>query len=220
MQYKLVMCHEPNLPLCRVPRISSYHCSLAIHVDMRLIPARLHCSDFFHPKRIVRLPSLINVLRQVVARLLETTESSVIVRNGMSLPSITGWFQECNFTCKVAAVSSTLDPRPTSLNAFVFCGIASVVWTSEPSVECETSRRTPENTFQLYTISVALPSKKSISSVSVEKNFTCFSAFRETLTHLTLNTFAASLSAFVTLVDYSPNIISLKLYPLPPHSWG
>ena len=45
-----------------------------------------------------------------------------------------------------------------------------------------------------------------------EENFrTCFSAFRETLTSLTLDTFAMSFSAFVTLVDYFPNITTLRL---------
>ena len=39
----------------------------------------------------------------------------------------------------------------------------------------------------------------------------CFSAFRETLTHLSLDAFTTSFSAFVTLVDYFPNITSLRL---------
>ena len=43
---------------------------------------------------------------------------------------------------------------------------------------------------------------------------TCFSAFRETLTCLSLDTFdTASFSAFVTLVDYFPNITTLELEP-------
>ena len=40
---------------------------------------------------------------------------------------------------------------------------------------------------------------------------TCFSAFRETLTYLSLETFATSFSAFVTVVDYFPNITTLQL---------
>ena len=40
---------------------------------------------------------------------------------------------------------------------------------------------------------------------------TCFSAFRGTLTYLSLDVFATSFSAFVTLVDYFPNIRSLQL---------
>jgi len=39
----------------------------------------------------------------------------------------------------------------------------------------------------------------------------CFSAFRETLTNLTLEDFDTSFSAFVTLVDYFPNITTLQL---------
>jgi len=39
----------------------------------------------------------------------------------------------------------------------------------------------------------------------------CFSAFRGTLTYLSLEVFATSFSAFVTLVDYFPNIRSLQL---------
>ena len=45
-----------------------------------------------------------------------------------------------------------------------------------------------------------------------EKGFRiCFSAFRETLTHLFLNSFTTSFSALVTLVDYFPNITTLEL---------
>jgi len=40
---------------------------------------------------------------------------------------------------------------------------------------------------------------------------TLFSAFRETLTHLSLESIAASFSAFVTLVDYFPNITTLQV---------
>ena len=56
---------------------------------------------------------------------------------------------------------------------------------------------------------------------------TCFSAFRETLTYLSFDTFATSFSAFVTLVDYFPNITTLQLRsfvlkpdegPVPPLS--
>ena len=43
---------------------------------------------------------------------------------------------------------------------------------------------------------------------------TCFSAFRETLTYLSLTAFTtAPFSAFVTLVDYFPNITTLELEP-------
>lgn len=41
---------------------------------------------------------------------------------------------------------------------------------------------------------------------------TCFSAFRETLTDLFLENFATSFSAFATLVDYFPNIRTLRLH--------
>ena len=40
---------------------------------------------------------------------------------------------------------------------------------------------------------------------------TCFSAFRETLTTLTLKLFTTSFSAFVSLIDYFPNITTLQL---------
>ena len=40
---------------------------------------------------------------------------------------------------------------------------------------------------------------------------TCFSAFRETLTCLSLTNFTTSLGAFVALVDYFPNIKTLEL---------
>ena len=39
----------------------------------------------------------------------------------------------------------------------------------------------------------------------------CFSAFRETLTYLSLDTFTTSFNAFVALVDYYPNITTLQL---------
>ena len=39
----------------------------------------------------------------------------------------------------------------------------------------------------------------------------CFSVFRETLTHLSLDAFTTSFSAFVTLVNYFPNITTLQL---------
>jgi len=50
-----------------------------------------------------------------------------------------------------------------------------------------------------------------IERISEEGFRTCFSAFRETLTALSLGTFDTSFSAFVTLVDYFPNITSLEL---------
>ena len=40
---------------------------------------------------------------------------------------------------------------------------------------------------------------------------TCFSAFRETLTFLFLEFFSTSFSAFVSLVDYFPNLTALRL---------
>ena len=45
-----------------------------------------------------------------------------------------------------------------------------------------------------------------------EEDFrTCFSVFRETLTHLSLEESSTSFNAFVALVDYFPNITSLEL---------
>ena len=64
--------------------------------------------------------------------------------------------------------------------------------------------------------------------ISEEGFHTCFSAFRETLTYLSLNTFTASFSAFVTLIGYFPNVTSLELDsfvlepdegPVPSLSW-
>ena len=51
-----------------------------------------------------------------------------------------------------------------------------------------------------------------IEHISEDLFHTCFSAFRETLTHLTLNTFAASFSSFVTFVCYFPLITTLQLH--------
>ena len=45
---------------------------------------------------------------------------------------------------------------------------------------------------------------------------TCFSAFRETLTYLSIDHFLASFNAFVTLVDYFPNITTLRLLSFIP----
>jgi len=56
---------------------------------------------------------------------------------------------------------------------------------------------------KLYTI--------KIEHIGEEGFRTCFSAFRETLTHLTLDNFCTSFSAFVALVDYFPNITSLQV---------
>ena len=42
----------------------------------------------------------------------------------------------------------------------------------------------------------------------------CFSAFRDSLTYLSLEIFSTSFSAFVALVDYFPNITSLQLRSL------
>ena len=50
-----------------------------------------------------------------------------------------------------------------------------------------------------------------IDSISQDDFSNCFSAFRETLTDLTLRHFFASFSTFVTLVGYFPNITTLKL---------
>ena len=52
-----------------------------------------------------------------------------------------------------------------------------------------------------------------VEHIGEEGFYTCFSAFRETLTFLSLDTFAMSFSAFVTLVDYFPNITTLELDP-------
>ena len=50
-----------------------------------------------------------------------------------------------------------------------------------------------------------------IQHISKGEFHTCFSAFRETLTYLTLEYFDTSFSAFVTLVDYFPNVTTLRL---------
>ena len=50
-----------------------------------------------------------------------------------------------------------------------------------------------------------------VEHISKEGFHTCFSAFRETLTFLFLEFFSTSFSAFVTLVDYFPNITTLRL---------
>ena len=66
-----------------------------------------------------------------------------------------------------------------------------------------------------------------IDSISQEDFSNCFSAFRETLRDLTLEIFFTSFGAFVMLVDYFPNITTLKLAmftaipaerPVPPLS--
>jgi hypothetical protein len=66
-----------------------------------------------------------------------------------------------------------------------------------------------------------------VDHISEELFHTCFSAFRETLTYLSLEAFATSFSAFVTVVDYFPNITTLQLSlfdlspdegPVPPLS--
>jgi hypothetical protein len=46
---------------------------------------------------------------------------------------------------------------------------------------------------------------------SQEELGACFSAFRETLTSLSLNVFTTSFSAVVTMIDYFPNITALEL---------
>ena len=50
-----------------------------------------------------------------------------------------------------------------------------------------------------------------VEHISEEEFHTCFSAFRETLKYLSLDVFVTSFSAFVTLVNHFPNIISLQL---------
>ena len=49
----------------------------------------------------------------------------------------------------------------------------------------------------------------TIEFVGEEVLRTCFSAFRETLTELTLKTFSTTFNVFLTLVDYFPNITTL-----------
>ena len=69
--------------------------------------------------------------------------------------------------------------------------------------------------------------KIRVEHISEDQFHTCFSAFRGTLTYLSLDTFATSFSAFVTLVDYFPNVRTLRLgltelepdeRPIPPLS--
>ena len=50
-----------------------------------------------------------------------------------------------------------------------------------------------------------------VEHIGEEGFHTCFSAFRGTLTFLFLEFFCTSFSAFVTLVDYFPNITTLRL---------
>ena len=66
-----------------------------------------------------------------------------------------------------------------------------------------------------------------LEHLSEEESRICFSAFRETLTDLTLMTFGATFSGFVALVNYFPNITTLRLdsfvlepdeSPVPPLS--
>ena len=53
----------------------------------------------------------------------------------------------------------------------------------------------------------------SFERINAEELRTCFSAFRETLTDLTLALFATSFDVFVTLIGYLPNITALRLGP-------
>ena len=55
-----------------------------------------------------------------------------------------------------------------------------------------------------------------LEHISGDKFRTYFSAFRETLTSLSLENFATSFSAFVTLVDYFPNVTTLQLRLVEP----
>jgi len=50
-----------------------------------------------------------------------------------------------------------------------------------------------------------------VEHISEDQFRTCFSAFRETLTHLSLETVTTSIGAFITLVDYFPSITDLQL---------
>jgi len=105
-------------------------------------------------------------------------------------------------------VSSSQNPRLASSDSSVGCA-----WASGQSTEYETSHGTPENTSPLYTISTPSPCTKPGSNTSRKTNFhTCFSTFRGTLTYLSLENFSTSFSAFVTLVDYFPNIRTLQLH--------
>ena len=51
----------------------------------------------------------------------------------------------------------------------------------------------------------------AVEHLSEEEFRNCFSAFRETLTFLSLDSFTTSFSAFVILVDYFPNITTLRV---------
>ena len=55
-----------------------------------------------------------------------------------------------------------------------------------------------------------------VQHINEEEFRVCFSAFRETLTYLSLWNSITSFSAFVTLVDYFPNIRTLQLCWLAP----
>ena len=64
----------------------------------------------------------------------------------------------------------------------------------------------------------AMPSLRSLTlhytgveNAGEDEFRTCFSAFRESLTYLSLETFATLFGAFVTVVDYFPNITILQL---------
>ena len=50
-----------------------------------------------------------------------------------------------------------------------------------------------------------------VESIPQDQFHTCFSAFRGTLTYISLKAFATSFSAFMALVDYFPNIRPLQL---------
>ena len=50
-----------------------------------------------------------------------------------------------------------------------------------------------------------------VEYISEDQFRTCFLAFRETLTHLSLETITTSIGAFVALVSYFPNITTLQL---------
>ena len=63
----------------------------------------------------------------------------------------------------------------------------------------------------LHNIHTFTLAKTWIEPIGEDHLRTCFSAFRETITHLSFESIATSFSAFVTLVDYFPNIKTLGI---------
>ena len=79
----------------------------------------------------------------------------------------------------------------------------------------------------MHNIHTLTLSRIKVEPVNEEGLHCCFSAFRRTLTYLSLDVFATSFNTFVTLVDYFPNLKSLHLRsfwvepdegPVPPLS--